>query len=104
MGILGLSNRVAMPWVTAVIFGLLYGGAIIVEEAKRGDLTKAEVEHLHISVGINHSMLEDPALFLALGLNGFWLWVPKFIMAIITVQIFRVARYLKKKVWPVSSD
>jgi len=104
MGILGLSNRVAMPWVTAVIFGLLYGVAIIVEEAKRGDLTKAEVEHLHISVGINHSMLEDPALFLALGLNGFWLWVPKFVMAVITVQVFRAVKYLKKRVSPVLQD
>lgn len=104
MGILGLSDRAAMLWVTAVVFGVMYGGAVIVEEAKRGDLTKAEVEHLHISIGINHSIVEDPALFLALGLNGFWLWVPKFIMAIIIVQIFRAARYLKKRVRPVSSE
>ncbi len=102
MGILGLSNRVAMPWVAAAVFGLMYGGAIILEETKRGDSTKTEREHLHISIGINHSMVEDPALFLALGLNGFWLWIPKFIMAIITVQIFRAAEYLKKRIRSVS--
>lgn len=96
MRILGLSNRAAVPWVTAVVFGLMYGGAVIVEEAKRGDLTKAELEHLHISIGVNHSMVEDPALFLAFGLNGFWLWVPKLVMAIITVQVFRAVKYLKK--------
>ena len=97
MKFLGLSNRAAMPWVAAVIFGLMYGGAVVQEESKRGDLTKAELEHLHISIGVNHSMIEDPALFLALGLNGFWLWVPKLVMAIITVHVFRVVRHLKKR-------
>ena len=104
MKILGLSNRAAMLWVTAVVFGLMYGGAVILEEAKRGDLTKAELEHLHISIGVNHSMVEDPALFLALGLNGFWLWVPKFVMAVITVQVFRAVKYLKKRISPVLQD
>lgn len=103
MRILGLSNRAAMLWVTAVVFGLMYGGAVIFEEAKRGDLTKAELEHLHISIGVNHSMVEDPALFLVLGLNGFWLWVPKLVMAIITVQFFRAVKYLMKRASPRSS-
>ncbi|MFC1918761.1 iron transporter [Chloroflexota bacterium] len=98
MGILGLSNRVSIPWVTAIVFGLMYGGATILEEAKRINPSKTELEHLHISIGINHSMLEDPSLFLALGLNAFWLWVPKFIMAIIIVQIFRLAEYLKRRI------
>ena len=34
-------------------------------------LPKEELENLHISVGINHGMVEDPAMFLVLGLNGF---------------------------------
>jgi len=98
MKVLGLSNRTTTLWVTAVIFGLMYGGAVIVEEVRQGDLTKAELERLHISIGINHSMLEDPVLFLALGLNGVWLWVPKLIMAAITVQVFQVASHLKRRV------
>ncbi len=98
MRILGLPDRVVMPWVTAVVFGLLFGGGVIIEETKRRDLTKAELERLHISIGINHSMVEDPALFLALGLNGFWLWVPKLVMAIVTVQIFRAVDYLRRRI------
>jgi len=97
MKILGLSHRTALLWVTAVVFGLLYGGAVIIEEAKKGALTKAELERLHISIGINHSMVEDPALYLALGLNGFWLWVPRFVMAVIAVQVYRATKYLKKE-------
>ena len=98
MKLLGLSDRTAMLWVAAVIFGLLYCGAIIQERVKRGNLTTTELEYLHISIGINHSMLEDPALFLALGINGFWLWIPKFIMAVLTVQVFRGVRYLWLKI------
>ena len=98
MKILGLPNRTATLWLTAAVFGLMYGGAVILEEARKEALTKGELECLHISIGINHAMVEDPALFLALGLNGFWLWVPKFVMAVITVQIFRAASYLKKRI------
>ena len=97
MKILGLSHRTALLWVTAVVFGLMYGGAVIIEEAKKGVLTKEELESLHISIGTNHSMVEEPALWLALGLNGFWLWVPKLITAVAAVQIYGAVRYFKKK-------
>ncbi len=93
--ILGLSDRIAMMLVTAVIFGLFYGGAVIVEEAQKGTLTREELERLHISIGINHSMVEDPALFAVLGLAAFWLWVPRFIMAIIAVLAYRTIKHLK---------
>ena len=63
-----------------------------------GVLRLAELEHLHISIGINHSMVEDPALLMVLGMNGFWLWVPKLVMAAITVQVFRGVEYLKNRV------
>ncbi len=95
MRILGLSDRMAMMLVTAIMFGLLSGGAVIVEEAKKGALTKEELERLHISIGINHSIVEDPALFAVLGLNAFWLWVPRFIIAIIAVLTYRAIKHLK---------
>ncbi len=97
MRILGLSNRATMMFIAGIIFGLLYGGAVIVEEGKKGALTKEEVEHLHISLGINHAMVEDPALFAMLGVNLFWLWVPRLIAAIIAVQANRFVKKLKHK-------
>ncbi|HOD34784.1 MAG TPA: nucleoside recognition domain-containing protein [Syntrophales bacterium] len=84
---MGLSRQVGMLWMTAVVFGLAYGGAVIVEEAKAGHLTRDELQELHLSIGINHSMIEDPGLFLSFGLNPFWLWVPRFIMAIIATRL-----------------
>jgi len=94
---LGLCERASALWVTAAVFGLMFGGAVIVEEAKKEGLTGEELERLHISVGINHSMVEDPTLFLALGLNGFWLWVPKLVAGMVAVQVYRAAKHLRQK-------
>ncbi|TET26666.1 MAG: iron transporter [Dehalococcoidia bacterium] len=95
--IFGLSERTTMMWLIANIFGLFYGGAVIVEEARKGTLAKEELEHLHISIGINHSVIEDPLLFAILGLNVFWLWLPRFVMAIVVVQTYRAIKYLRSR-------
>jgi hypothetical protein len=99
MRLLGLPGRSAMLWVTAVVFGLMYGGAVIQEEARRGELSKTEMERLHVSIGINHSMVEDPALFLALGLHGFWIWVPKLVAAAVAVHVLRLLDLLGDRTW-----
>jgi len=74
--LMGLSRQVGILWMTAVVFGLAYGGAVI---------------------GINHSMIEDPSLFLSFGLNPFWLWVPRFIMAIIATRLLTLWVEFRKK-------
>jgi len=85
---MGLNQNVGILWLTAVLFGVAYGGAVIVEEAREGYFNRKELESLHLSIGINHSMIEDPALFLSLGLSAFWLWIPRLITAILAVQLF----------------
>ena len=92
---LGLSERVGLLWMTAVVFGLAYGGAVIVEEAKNGKIPPDELEALQLSVAINHSMVEDPTLFLPLGLPPFWLWVPRLVVAMITTRLFAFSIKLK---------
>ena len=88
--VMGLSQRVGLLWITGAFFGVAYGAAVIVGEAKKGYLTRDELERLHASIGINHSIIEDPALFMTMGLNAFWLWVPRLIMAILFVHLLRV--------------
>jgi Fe2+ transport system protein B len=86
--IMGLDERVGLLWLTAVVFGIAYGAAVIVEEAKDGNFSAEELERLHISIGINHSMVEDPTLFASLGISIFWLWIPRLLTAIIAVYLF----------------
>ena len=95
MRLLGLEKKVGLLWLTAVVFGLSYGAAVIVSEARNGSFAQAELEDLHISIGINHAIIEDPAIFLSLGLSPFWLWVPRFIAAIIAVHVVSVWRTIR---------
>jgi hypothetical protein len=88
MRLMGLERRLGLLWLTAVIFGVAYGAAVIVEEAREGRFGRRELERLQLSIGINHSMVEDPLLFLSLGLGAFWLWVPRLITAVLAVLLF----------------
>ena len=94
---MGLNQQVGLLWLTAIAFGLAYGGAVIVEEAKEKHIKKEDLEKLHLSIGINHSMIEDPSLFLSLGLSAFWLWVPRLILAIVAVRLLDIYYKLKPK-------
>jgi len=97
MRILGLSEQGATLWATSAAFGLMYGGAVIIDQARKTILDKEALERLHISMGINHSLIEDPFLFMTLGLPPFWLWVPRLIMAVVAVQMYRVVHSVKRK-------
>ena len=92
---MGLNQKVGYLWLTAIAFGVAYGGAVIVEEVKEGHIKKEDLEKLHLSIGINHSMIEDPALFLSLGLSAFWLWVPRLILAIVAVRLLNIYYKIK---------
>lgn len=94
--LMGLDQKLGFLWLTAVIFGVAYGGAVIVEEVKAGHLSKEELEELHLSIGINHAMVEDPSLFLSLGLSPFWLWVPRLIVAVIAERMLKIWRFFRK--------
>ena len=94
---MGLNREVGLLWVTAVLFGVAYGGAVIVEEIRKQDLSKEEVEKLHLSIGINHAMVEDPALFLAFGIHPLWLWGPRLVAAIAVVYLASAWFAIKRK-------
>jgi hypothetical protein len=94
--ILGLDHNVGMLWLAAVIFGIAYGGAVIVEETRRGQYGREELQRLHLSIGINHAMIEDPLLFLPLGIGAFWLWIPRLVAAVAAVYFYNFLMKLKK--------
>jgi hypothetical protein len=99
---MGLSERAGLLWLAAVLFGVTYGAAVIVEETRDGALSHLELERLHLSIGINHSLVEDPALFLPLGIHPFWLWVPRLIAAFAAVHLLRLYRALQRRSRPSS--
>jgi hypothetical protein len=89
--LLGLERNVGVLWLTAVVFGITYGAAVIVQEAAESGVSGRDLERLHLSIGIQHSVFEDPMVFLPLGLSAFWLWVPRLVTAVAAVRLYDLA-------------
>ena len=96
LGLMGVSRQVGLLWLTAAVLGLTYGGALIVEETRGKQLPPEQLTPLHVSIGINHAMLEDPVLFIPLGVHPFWLWIPRFVVAVIFTHLFRLGMWLRR--------
>ena len=90
--LLGLSRRTGLLWLTAALFGLVYGAALIVEEAGQGELSPEELEELQLSIGLNHSMIEDSLIFIALGCGLGWILLPRLVVAALAVRLLRLGR------------
>jgi hypothetical protein len=102
LGILGLDRQVGMLWMTAAVFGITYGGAVIVAETREHRLPPEQLKTLHVSIGINHAMVEDPSLFLPLGIHPFWLWIPRLITAVAFTHAYRFWLWTKNSRQPIA--
>jgi hypothetical protein len=94
---------VAVLWLTAAVFGISYGGAVIVAETRERRIGADQLKTLHVSIGINHAMVEDPALFLPLGIHPFWLWVPRLVIAVVFTHCFRLWLWTRRRRRPAGS-
>lgn len=104
LGMLGLDRQVGLLWLTAVVFGITYGGAVIVEETRERQLGSDQLKTLHVSIGINHAMVEDPALFLPLGIHPLWLWIPRLVTAVAFTQAYRLWLWLRRRHGSISAS
>ena len=96
LSLIGLNRKTGLLWLTAACFGLAYGAAFIVEETKTNTYSKEDLTRLHISIGINHAMIEDPALFLPLGILPLWLWIPRLSAAIAAIYFFNILNLVRR--------
>jgi hypothetical protein len=86
----GFSQRLSMVWVTAAGFGLAFGAAVMVAEAKEDHRSKQDPGELHLLVGGHHSVIENPILFVSMGLNLLWIVVPRLILTIRVIRLYRL--------------
>ena len=87
MKVMGLPEKTTFSWIVANTLGLGYGSAIIIDEVKEGKINRDEVECLNTHIVLSHSLLEDPLLFVAIGLPIGWLIWPRLFLAIAAVWI-----------------
>lgn len=88
--LLGLDTEIGVFWLTTTFFGLAYGGTMIVQELRKQSFSDQVLQRFHISAGINHSIVEEPAMFLPLGIHPVMLWIPRLVVAALAVHLYRI--------------
>jgi hypothetical protein len=90
MRLFGLPLQSSFMWLVANVVGLAWGSAILVEYVKSGKVNKYEANLLNHHIAVSHSLLEDTLLFMAIGVNVFWITFPRIFLAIVVVWGVRI--------------
>lgn len=97
MQFFGLSRESSFLWFVAQILGLTYGSAVIIDQVEQNEVSKADANLLNYHIAINHSLLEDTLLFVAIGVPVLWITAPRLLLAMIAVWAVKYFIYLKNK-------
>ncbi|MFD1881068.1 nucleoside recognition domain-containing protein [Paracoccus pacificus] len=89
-GIRGEARQFA---VIGTLLGIAYGGGLMIREAQSGRITPRQILAACIFMGFAHGMIEDTAVVMAIGADG-WAMIPgRLIFAIVaTAAIMRLIR------------
>ncbi len=68
----GLDGQSAAPTLIGFLFGLAYGGGVIVRDIRRHDLGRRQVFIMSVFLSMVHAIVEDSLVFIALGASVFW--------------------------------
>lgn len=89
-----MSPEAVFPILAGLLFGLVYGAGFIIQASKEGALSKRDLYLVSLFLVINHSMIEDTLLFVAIGAKGLVVIIFRFIASIIIT--FFVGKYVMK--------
>ena len=94
---MGLPPNTAFLWIVANVVGLAYGSAILIEHRKENKISAKDADLLNHHIALSHSLLEDTALFVAIGAGLGWITLPRIALAVIAVWAVKSSyRFLKK--------
>lgn len=87
MRFLGLSAEVSYIWLVAQTVGLAYGAGIMKQILEEEGGNASDYRGLNRHIAVNHSLIEDTAIFMMMGVSWYYLIIPRFIFALIIVWI-----------------
>jgi hypothetical protein len=94
MKIFGLPRDTAFLWLVGNVVGLAYGGAIMVEQVEQKKLSYKNGNLLNYHLAVNHSMLEDTIIFVAIGIPALWIMITRLVFAAAVVWLRRLFNYI----------
>jgi len=92
MRLCGLQPDSAFLWLVAQIVGLTYGAGIMAQEIEESEADREELHRINLHICVNHSLIEDTAIFCMLGVAWYFLVIPRLIFAIIIVQTYNLIK------------
>ena len=95
MRLCGLQPDSAFLWLVAQIVGLTYGAGIMAQEIEESGANREELHRINLHICVNHSLIEDTAIFCMLGVAWYFLVIPRLIFAIIIVQTYNFIKKLR---------
>jgi hypothetical protein len=104
MKFFGLPDRSSFLWIVINVVGYSYGAGIVVEQIGSGKMKSQDGDLFNHHAGMCHSLLEDTALYLALGLPLFWLTLPRLLAAAVVVWAERARRALFRRSFRVGTQ
>lgn len=93
MKFFGISPEASFPLFAGFMFGIAYGAGVLIEEANSGRLSRRDMFIVFVFLSICHAIIEDTALFLAVGANPLVILVGRLIMAIVITYLISLSNY-----------
>jgi len=94
----GLNERSAAPTLIGFLFGLAYGGGVIVRDVRRHDLGRRQVFIMSTFLSMVHAIAEDSLVFIALGASFLWVVVFRIAWAaLVTLALTAVATMIVRR-------
>ncbi|HDQ99174.1 MAG TPA: hypothetical protein ENN51_02660 [candidate division WOR-3 bacterium] len=92
---IGLSREAGLPWLGGNVFGIVFGGGLIIESTHAHKLSPRQVTLVATFLALSHGLFEDTAIFVVMGANLFWITVPRLLLAILVTWL--LSRILREK-------
>ncbi len=95
--IFGFSPKAAFPLLVGIIFGIAYGAGVLIEEARSGRLNWKDLFLINVFLSICHAVVEDTALFMAVGADGLIILLGRFMAAVLLTFLISRTAWLERE-------
>lgn len=96
--VLGLSDQTTSISIIGITLGLTYGGGLLINEAKKGHISKLNIFGALSLLAICHSLIEDTLLIMLLGADLTGILYARLLFSIVLISvIIRIAKWLENK-------
>ena len=93
--VMGLPRKSAFLWIVANVLGLGYSAAIMIDYHDQKKISREDNDLVNHHIAVNHSLLEDTLLFVAIGVSAFWITIPRIVLAMAIVWSLRLRKLFR---------